>query len=64
MKGRWQTTEIGREARCIKCGEFWPADLEFFYFKKGVPHSWCKACYTQWKRERRKDAKNETANAA
>lgn len=38
-------TELGREVRCAKCGEFWPADSEFFFFGKGKPHSWCKACY-------------------
>ncbi|WP_157200829.1 hypothetical protein [Massilia sp. Root351] len=25
---RW--TEIGQEKRCITCGEYWPADAEFF----------------------------------
>lgn len=38
-------TDIGTEVLCSKCNEFWPADLEFFYFCKGRPHSWCKACY-------------------
>jgi hypothetical protein len=38
-------TDIGTEVQCAKCKEFWPADLEFFYFKDGRPHSWCKACY-------------------
>jgi hypothetical protein len=23
-------TEIGEEKQCITCGEFWPADTEFF----------------------------------
>lgn len=23
-------TEIGQEKRCITCGEYWPADAEFF----------------------------------
>ena len=40
-----QTTELGEEVRCAACGEFWPADKEFFYFTAGQPHSWCKACY-------------------
>ncbi|MDO8778883.1 MAG: hypothetical protein Q7K57_61225 [Burkholderiaceae bacterium] len=39
------TTELGEEIQCVKCLEFWPNDPEFFYFSKGVPHSWCKACY-------------------
>jgi|EP01034_Spumella_vulgaris_P030796 hypothetical protein len=25
---RW--SEIGQEKRCITCGEYWPADSEFF----------------------------------
>ena len=23
-------TEIGSEKRCVSCGEYWPADTEFF----------------------------------
>lgn len=38
-------TEIGREIQCAKCRDFWPNDNEFFFFTKGRPHSWCKACY-------------------
>ena len=38
-------TELGTELRCACCGEFWPEDPDFFFFAKGVPHSWCKACY-------------------
>lgn len=38
-------TELGREARCAKCLDFWPVDPEFYYIQKGRPHSWCKACY-------------------
>lgn len=50
-------TELGTEIQCAACCEFWPADPEFFYFAKGKPHSWCKACYaaaesTKRKRER------------
>jgi recombinational DNA repair protein (RecF pathway) len=40
-----KTTELGEEIQCAKCKEFWPADVEFFYFSHGRPHSWCKACY-------------------
>lgn len=40
-----QQTEIGDEIKCSRCGEFWPADGEFFFMNKGKPHSWCKACY-------------------
>ena len=38
-------TELGEEVQCAKCREFWPADTEFFFFNKGKPHSYCKACY-------------------
>lgn len=38
-------TELGLEAKCMCCGEYFPADREFFYINKGVPHSWCIACY-------------------
>ena len=40
-----QQSEIGDEIKCARCGEFWPADSEFFYMSNGKPHSWCKACY-------------------
>jgi hypothetical protein len=23
-------TELGSEKKCISCGEYWPADIEFF----------------------------------
>lgn len=39
------TTELGQEAQCAKCQEFWPVDPEFFFMHKGKPHSWCKACF-------------------
>ncbi|EEG08201.1 hypothetical protein [Pseudogulbenkiania ferrooxidans] len=39
-------TELGTEIQCAKCGEFWPAEKDFFYFHKGRPHSWCKDCYS------------------
>lgn len=32
---------------CPRCGELWPADLEFFYTSKNNKHglsSWCRAC--------------------
>lgn len=38
-------TELGEEIQCVMCSEFWPRDPEFFYYSKGKPHSWCKACY-------------------
>lgn len=38
-------TELGIEIQCSQCKEFWPADGDFFFLSRGVPHSWCKACY-------------------
>lgn len=26
----YRTTELGSEKRCMSCGEYWPADTEFF----------------------------------
>jgi hypothetical protein len=43
----------GVEKLCPKCGEWWPADAEFFYQNHGRLHSWCKACMEAWKRDRK-----------
>lgn len=45
------------ERYCSICHEWWPADQEFFYHwvdKDGLLHfhSWCKACYQEYKRKR------------
>ncbi len=55
------------ERRCSKCGDWWPADREFFYSsgpaEKGKLHSQCKACYDADRRERReKKALQQTAS--
>ena len=37
-----------REKLCKKCGEYWPADSEFFYSQADTPDGLsrnCKACY-------------------
>ena len=48
-------TGLGKEKLCKKCGEYWPADEEFFF--KGNDsdglHSWCKACVINNKRIQR-----------
>ena len=47
---------IGREVKCHKCQQYWPADTEFFYSgetKRGGLAEWCKACYEEWRRARR-----------
>jgi hypothetical protein len=45
-RGR-EITDAGHEVQCTKCEEFWPETPEFFFFTKGKPHSWCKACYRE-----------------
>jgi hypothetical protein len=35
---------LGREKRCSRCGEWWPADTEFFNRQGAGLHCWCKAC--------------------
>lgn len=53
-RSRYRTTELGVEALCSRCEEWWPADQDFFYFQRGKPHSWCKACLMEWLVERGK----------
>lgn len=54
--GKAVITDIGREKRCPKCKEHWPADTQFYH---SCPSStdglqnWCKACYGTWDRLRR-----------
>lgn len=50
--GRYALTNIGLERLCSTCGEFWPADTEFFWATPGGAglHCWCKACYIAWKK--------------
>jgi len=40
------------EKRCYKCGEWWPADEEFFY----PGFAQCKACYLEDKYTKRRVA--------
>lgn len=53
-------TELGREIKRNRCGEFWPADLEFWYSegKRGFS-VWCKACYREWRNERNRKRRTE-----
>lgn len=49
-------SDIGREMRCSKCKEYWPADTQFYHplpSKEPGLQPWCKACYGTWDRERR-----------
>jgi hypothetical protein len=42
------------EKFCPRCKEWWPADREFYYKQNGGLSSWCKACITNWKQDRRR----------
>jgi hypothetical protein len=53
----WRLTpELGRERRCSRCRQWWPADTEFFTVQPtqaGGLHSWCKACAAEVKSHHR-----------
>ena len=55
-------TDLGEEKRCARCGEYWPADEEFFAAcrnnKSGL-HSYCRACCTERKFELRHGAERK-----
>ena len=50
-KGQMRINEDGDvEKLCFHCGEYWPADSEFFSVARGKPDglSWhCKACQSE-----------------
>ena len=49
-EGRYVFTDLGLELRCPACGDYWPADTEFFFpqpGKTGGLHCYCKACYRE-----------------
>ena len=46
--------ELGPQKRCSHCGEWWPADSDFYQYNRATRdgfHSWCKACWAAWRRE-------------
>ena len=45
------------EKRCSKCGDWWPADSEFFHRNGKSLSSWCKACCSERKAERYQENK-------
>lgn len=54
-------SDAGRELRCYRCLEFWPADSEFFSPADKAhtkPAKWCKACYAAWRADRRRLCRN------
>lgn len=55
-----RVTELGAEKKCVRCGEWWPADREFFYADRKRPDghfSTCRACRADIQRESRRKAK-------
>lgn len=47
--GKYQYQDDGLYKRCSGCGDYWPADSEFFFAKKvgdGIDNI-CRACYLE-----------------
>lgn len=41
--------EVGAQKRCTRCGDWWPAEPEFYFevaraHGRKALHAWCKAC--------------------
>lgn len=52
-----RTAPEGPEKLCTRCNEWWPADGEFFQPNAagaGGLFYCCKACYAEWRTDRRK----------
>lgn len=45
QSGRYAMTTIGLERRCSLCGEYWPADTEFFYYQPSSSAGLCTYCH-------------------
>lgn len=48
--GRFRIADGMLEKRCGRCGEYWPADLEFFYPHRQCScglHTYCRACFLE-----------------
>jgi len=55
-RGRYVLTDLGLEKRCRGCGDFWPADTEFFHCQPDMRdglHGLCKPCCNEAKELRR-----------
>lgn len=49
VTGKYQYQDDELYKRCIGCGDYWPADSEFFFAKKdgdGIDNT-CRACYME-----------------
>jgi hypothetical protein len=47
--GKYQYQDDGLYKRCAGCGDYWPADTEFFFARKvgdGIDNK-CRACYLE-----------------
>jgi|GEM_PF-1047459 len=48
--GRYLMTELGLERLCSRCGDYYPADTEFWYYQPSAAaglHNNCHACYRE-----------------
>lgn len=48
--------ELGPQQLCRTCGEWWPADREFFYLDRGRAsgmETMCRACWAEYQANRR-----------
>lgn len=53
--------DYGTEKQCSVCGEWWPADAEFFGMTGGYLRGFCKACrYEQEARLRERKSRGES----
>lgn len=51
---RLRETWYGPEKQCTRCGEWWPADAEFFHMRLGQLVAACKACSNEERKRRAK----------
>jgi hypothetical protein len=59
--------DLELEKRCSHCRSYWPADTEFFYPKSDEPDGlfpWCKACYQDWRQDKRIAAEERSSRTA
>lgn len=45
--GKFILTDVGLEKRCSMCGDYWPADTEFFHVRDRSLSSGCRACIAE-----------------
>ena len=59
--------DIGLEQQCSSCGDWWPADAEFFYVRADRRRqlaSVCRACTVHYQRHYNRRRRQERTNAA